>query len=239
MNVTRELGKRTILGLLMGFVIMLVALPTSQAQNLHQLGEMPGESRTPTSREQTVSTQKALQQGKNHGVHLGLQLGALVPVSDDLNAFADGSFDLHLSVGYQATVIADRLAITPHLTFDYIPVTVSANAFGSADAFALMVGCELRYLFADSTSFLRRMEPFIAMDIGWVHIHGKYNILGFSGSERDNDFGLNLSAGVDFRLWRQLYLGPTFRYTHISAPKGATYGSGNGIGIMLGGKFKI
>ncbi|MBF8259320.1 MAG: outer membrane protein, OmpW-related [Actinobacteria bacterium] len=138
-----------------------------------------------------------------------LKIGGFFPQTNDLDHFdAGGNFEV--GIGHR---VAPGFAIEGNFGYFETKGTFNLPGIGSVDETFKVMPLTLSF---KGQTFFDRFEPYAEAGIGVYFIKDELNgtVLGFSGSDSENDtqLGLHVGLGGNYNITPQVFLGVEGRY---------------------------
>jgi len=172
-------------------------------------------------------------------------VGAYRPDSSAQFANQSGQYGVAFGLGYRATrTLAWEVEFIDAYQRLDTPASLSAPASGNWDPRASLhmegIAATLKYIFSHG-----RIEPYAGAGIGWYRSSFSTTSSGTAGSyardEDSDDFGVHLSAGVDYYVAEQHAFGVEFRSLRVNAhfPQSGLTGTVHAGGNFLLLKYRV
>jgi opacity protein-like surface antigen len=138
-----------------------------------------------------------------------LKIGGFFPQTNDLDHF-DAGGNIEVGIGHR---VAPGFAIEGNLGYFETKGTFNLPGIGSVDETFKVMPLTLSF---KGQVFFDRFEPYAEAGIGVYFIKDELNgtVLGFSGSDSENDtqLGLHVGLGANYNITPQVFLGVEGRY---------------------------
>lgn len=143
--------------------------------------------------------------------YVTLKLGGYFPQHSDLDGF-DSGFNGEISVGH---LVAPGFAVEGGLGYFETKGDFTAPGISAQEKFKVMP----LTLSLKGQTFFQQFEPYAEIGIGAYFIEDEISgmVLGFSGSESENDtkIGFHLGLGGNYNVTRQVFVGVEGKYIWV------------------------
>lgn len=140
-----------------------------------------------------------------------LKLGGYFPQHSDLDGF-DSGFNGEISLGH---IVAPGFAVEGGIGYFETKGDFSSPLVSGSEKFKVMP----LTLTLKGQTFFQQFEPYAGIGIGAYFIKDEISgtVLGFSGSESENDtkIGFHIVLGGNYNVTRQLFLGVEGKYLWV------------------------